>query len=349
MSCKASFKKDIQGVEMELDVNLETSTLEDLTPLNDFYDHYRALPLTLHANGTKIIGELWFRQGQGDYQDRLEYGVTLYNVGAFSAFFDLEFENQENERRHKVENENSHDEWDESLPRSSITNQKLPFNTKYSYCKGNAYFYSNIGSNVKVKGKITLKIEMANETKNDSIKMKNFKEFLCGTAFDRFDNEKNFTIICDGEHFSFNKTLLSMISEVFASMIQLPNGQEKLTNSVEIKDFSPDTIRTFQKVAFGEDNILKELYSPELLLFAEKYFIKPLAEKCKKYIIETLSNETICGTIRVAYLTDNEEMLKMASKYVKDNMADLKTSEEWLTFRKSNPDCMFKVYDYMFN
>ena len=347
MSCKASFKKDIQGVEMELDVNLETSTLEDLTPLNDFYDHYRTLPLTLHASGTQIIGELWFRQGQGDYQDRLEYGVTLYNVGAFSAFFDLEFENQENERRHKIENENSHDEWDESLPRSSITNQKLPFNTKYSYCKGNACFYSNIGSNVKVNGKITLKIEMANETKNDSIKMKNFKDFLCETAFDRFDKEKNFTIICDGEHFSFNKTLLSMISEVFACMIQIPDGKEKLSNSVEIKDFSPDTIRIFQKVAFGEDDLPKESFSPELLLFAQKYLIKPLAEKCKKNLLETLSNENICGTIRVAYLTDNEEMLKMAARYVKENLAELITFEEYLTFRKSNPDCMFKIYDYM--
>ena len=123
-------------MNLELDVNLETSTLQDLTSLNNSFDQYRALPLTLHASGTKIIGELWFRQGQGDYQDRLEYGVTLYNVGAFSAFFDLEFENQENERRHKVENENSHDEWDESLPRSSITTRNYHSTQSVHIVKG---------------------------------------------------------------------------------------------------------------------------------------------------------------------------------------------------------------------
>ena len=349
MSCNIASKKDIPVVKLELDVNLETSTLEDLTPLNKKFDYYRALSLNFCTNGTKIKGELWFRQELGEYKDDLQYGVTLYNVEAFSAFFDLDFKNQENDRRHKVENENSHNEKDLSRLSKTSTNQKLPLNTKCSYCKGKIMFGSNIGSNIKVNGKITLKIELAIETENDSIKMKNFKDFLCETAFVRFDEEKNFTIICEGEQFGFNKTLLCMISEVFASMIQLPNGQEKLTNSVEIKDFSSDTIRAFQKIVFGEEeDISNELFSPELLLFAQKYFIKPLAEKCKKHLLETLSNENIYEIIRVAYLTDNEEILKMAATYAKENLAELKTSGEWLAFRKSNPDCMFKVYDYMY-
>ena len=149
---------------MELDVNLETSTLEDLTPLNKKFDYYRALSLNFCTNGTKIKGELWFRQLLGEYKDTLQYGVTLYNVEAFSAFFDLDFENQENDRRQIVENENSNNGKDLSRLSKTSTNQKLPLNTKCSYCKGKIMFGSNIGSNIKVNGKITLKIELAIET-----------------------------------------------------------------------------------------------------------------------------------------------------------------------------------------
>ena len=347
MSFKMVSKQDIHGVKLDFDVNLETSTLEDLSIQASLSRIYRTLPLTFTANDTEIKGELWFLESAYS-KSALEIGVTLYNVDEFSAFFSLELETvDDNIEQLKIGI--SYKGNNLSCVSKTSTNQKLPANTTYAICKQTFYFPNEIGANVKVNGEITLKIELPIETTTDSTKMKNFKKLLCGNTFARFSNEENFTIICEGEQFGFNKTLLCMISEVFASMIQLPNGQEKLTNSVEIKDFSSDTIRAFQKIVFGEEeDISNELFSPELLLFAQKYFIRPLAEKCKKHLLETLSNENIYEIIRVAYLTDNEEILKMAATYAKENLAELKTSGEWLAFRKSNPDCMFKVYDYMY-
>ena len=41
--------KDIHVVKLELDVNLETSTLEDVSVLNNMSVHARNLPLTFNA------------------------------------------------------------------------------------------------------------------------------------------------------------------------------------------------------------------------------------------------------------------------------------------------------------
>ena len=89
MSCKVISKKETPLVELELDVNLETSTLEDIASLNDDFYHCRALPLTLSSNSTDIKGELWFR-----IHNSLEFGVTLYNVVIMSAYFDLILEDR---------------------------------------------------------------------------------------------------------------------------------------------------------------------------------------------------------------------------------------------------------------
>ena len=72
-----------------------------------------------------------------------------------------------------------------------------------------------------------------------------------------------------------------MISEVFARVIQASNSQEALTNSMVIEDFASDTIRAFQRVAFGNDEIKDEDLTPELLMFAQKYLMKKLVMKIK--------------------------------------------------------------------
>ena len=83
-------------------------------------------------------------------------------------------------------------------------------------------------------------------------------------------------------------------------------------------------------------------------MFANKYLIEPLVAKCKDQIIGTLNNEDVFDVIKAAYLINDEEMLMAASKHLKKNLNELKNSEEWLTFEKSNPTCMNKVLRKMF-
>ena len=197
MSFKMISKKDFHGVKLDFDVNLETSSLEDLSIQESLSGIYRTLPLTLIANDTEIKGELWFLEDEESKQI-LEIGVTLYNVEEFSAYFSLKLESLENEIE-QVKNGNSYKGKDLSILSKTSTNQKLPANTTYAICRQTFYFPNEMGSNVKVIGKITLKIELPTKTTTDSTKMKNFKNLLCENTFARFSHEENFTIICDGE------------------------------------------------------------------------------------------------------------------------------------------------------
>ena len=80
MSCDVASQKDIPVVKLELDVNLETSALEDLSVLNDMSVHARTLPLTFNVNGTDTKGNLFFIQKNSQH---LYFGVTLFKLQEF--------------------------------------------------------------------------------------------------------------------------------------------------------------------------------------------------------------------------------------------------------------------------
>ena len=140
-----------------------------------------------------------------------------------------------------------------------------------------------------------------------------------------------------------NKTLLSLVSEVFQKMLQ-GNSKEAQENCVEISDFSPDTIRTFEKFSFSSEKIKPEEITVELLMFANKYFMKPLETKCKNYFVSTLNKDNLQDFIKAAYDIDDEKMLQVGAKYFSRIKSDLKDSEEWKNFENQNSKCMNKVY-----
>ena len=134
-----------------------------------------------------------------------------------------------------------------------------------------------------------------------------------------------------------------MTSEVFARMIQASKSKEAISNSVIIDDFAPDTIKAFQRVAFGNEEIKDKDLTPELLMFAQKYLVKPLVTKIKENLMDSMTNENVFDVIKVAYLIDDEDMFKEACKYLKEKKDELKDSVEWKTFGQDHPACMIKA------
>ena len=122
----------------------------------------------------------------------------------------------------------------------------------------------------------------------------------------------------------------------------------KRQNSIEIEDFASKTIKSFQNVVFGDDIVTIEDYTPELLLFAQKYFIKPLISKSAKYLGKTLTQENVFGVCKIAHLIDQENLLQKASEFLKQNMEKMLNTEDWKNFEKSHPDCMVRIYRLMF-
>ena len=197
--------------------------------------------------------------------------MILYNVKDFKLTYkrlNVRYENLENQRvgfdftRGTI--------GDLSLPNIDI-NKKLPIGTPFVQCK--MYLHESL------VWEFSLQIELDGHfgTKED----KKFKHFISSEVISQLEVEKNFTIKCHGESFQFNKNLLSKMSEVFKQMVG-GNSKEAKSNCVEINDFAPKTIRAFDRVAFGNDPIKNEDLTTDLLMFANKYFMKPLMQKCKK-------------------------------------------------------------------
>ena len=149
MSCIVTSNKDIHVVKLELDVNLETSTLEDLSVLNNMSVHARNLPLTFNVNGTETKGNLFFIQN--NTPSFLYFGVTLFKVQNFSAHFDLNLENTtgqgHNDSYHvKCYKDSRHGDSLSELLKSS-TRQKFPIDTKYATLNADVFFKNEITSN----------------------------------------------------------------------------------------------------------------------------------------------------------------------------------------------------------
>ena len=175
-----------------------------------------------------------------------------------------------------------------------------------------------------------------------------FMSIISPEVMTQMNEDLNFTIKCNGQSFGFNKTLLSLTSEVFYKMINSSITKESQTNSVEINDFLPETIQSFWKIVHGKEMSKKEEFTPELLLLSQKYFIKPLIAKCVYHFMKTLTKENVFEVVKIAHLIDEENLLKTASKFLKQNREKMIKTEEWKNFKKSHPDCMIRIYRLMF-
>ena len=263
--------------------------------------------------------------------------MILYNVKDFKLTY-----KRLNERYERLENQRVGFNFtrgtigDPSLPNIDI-NKKLPIGTPFVQCK--MYLHESL------VWEFSLQIELDGHfgTKED----KKFKHFISSEVISQLEVEKNFTIKCHGESFQFNKSLLSMMSEVFKQMV-CGNSKEAKSNCVEIKDFAPETIRAFGRVAFGDESIKNEDLTTDLLMFANKYFMKPLMKKCRNNLILILNNDNLGEIVKVAYHIDDEELLKVCAKHLLQNKAELNNTEEWKHFAKANADCMNKVCQMMF-
>ena len=355
--------------EIEVKINIpDTSILRDHSS-NCFIETectlFRSLPFTLILNGKTIDGDLCIHREHSYYDnyDEIEVGIAFYKnkmVECFSIKAKLDILNLETQKRTIKEFRDQFSKNERySTDRLFDTIKKARYGIEKSLNKTNdavhaesCYIVTNAvsSSHLSIKGSIFLDLrnDFLKTPKEESIptsKLKNFKSLICEDAFAQLEN--NFKIICQGEEFQFNKTLLSMVSEVFAKMVQGSFNKEATSNSVEIIDFSADTIRTFQKFAFENEEIKDEEMNMELLMFAQKYLMKPLIAKCRERLFANITHGNVFEIIKTAYFIDDEDVFKEASEYLKANSDELKDTDDWLSFEDANPKIIAKVYRFM--
>ena len=337
---------DYQQIKVKIDAK-SLNEGEEIKSSNNNVVFFKTFPFTFCKDDVEIFGDFWIKEYKPNEEGntKIVLGLTLYNMKTFIADMEMILSNVDN-RSKIIERKTKFQEaicYNTDSLRSKIFDEKFPNNHMRAALHTMDLLYepiSCISTSLKAKINIMIKPSKSSSMNNQ---MQNFMSILSHETFSQFSKDNNFSMICQGEEFKFNKSLLSMISEVFSRMIQASNSKEALTNSVEINDFSPDTIRVFQRIAFGNDEIKDEDLTPELLMFAQKYLMKKLVAKIKLRLLDSLTNDNVFDVIKAAYLIDDQDMFKEASKYLLKNIKQLKGTPEWNTFKNDHNDCLIEA------
>ena len=130
-------------------------------------------------------------------------------------------------------------------------------------------------------------------------------------------------------------------------MIETTNTLEATTGCVEIVDFSPEVIESFKKVVFGNDRLDVKDLTVELLMFGNKYAIESLVKVIADHLSNNLSMENIYAVIEAAYLIDDDDLLKVCAKFLRENHGKFEDDEKWDQFQKLHPNCFVKIVNFM--
>ena len=338
LTFEESESSDFKKIQFDIDIKINEEGEDHTSKMS--CELFKTFPFTFLLNDSKIYGDLWIKKSLPDQAGKSFFwlGVTIYNLKSFLVDMNMLLIDANNpNNKIEVKPNMIKSIFRTSKLRSKVNEGKSPI------CATAEYKFTSSISLASLNGKFILTIETKENNLSKDNKMKNFKSFLCDEAISNLDDDKNFTLICEGEKFHFNKSLLSIISEVFGRMIQASNSKEALTNSVQIDDFSTDTIKAFQRVTFGSDEIKDEDLTPDLLMFAQKYLMKRLVMKIKARLMDSLTIENVFDVIKAAYLIDDQDMFKKASKYLLKNKEQLKGTPEWNAFKKEHSDCMIEA------
>merc|ERR1712150_288900 len=150
----------------------------------------------------------------------------------------------------------------------------------------------------------------------------------------------DFQIVCQGEEFDFNRSILCKMSPVFERMLANTSLEEHKNGRVEIIDTTPETIRALKNF-LSLSYIQKEELTFEMLLFADKYDISPLYKLCQDYLCNAITKENVFDVIKAANYTKDEELIGKSAQFIRANLGvfDIGENPEWSKFCKENPDC----------
>ena len=299
--------KDIQlvhGVKHVTFDNFELNFLdfEHLSQVNVQGNGVYLLSIKIKLDGVHVVGDIY------KYENNPEMGFTLYDVQDFDMKYDLTAKKYNSQTFQLTGRHLGSDTKGPITDLTMSTVNRSKKITSYCTCKISLDDPRTIAS---IKGKISFRITLKNELQQNENLQSCVTSFFCNDAIENLIQEKNFIMKCDGQEFHFNKTLLCMISDVFRTMIQGNLGTESQSGLVEIVDFSPDTIRAFQRIVFenkvlnGQDPII------DLMMFADKYFIIPLKQKCIKGLVTYLSNENVYDAIKIAAQIQDDDLINL--------------------------------------
>ena len=114
------------------------------------------------------------------------------------------------------------------------------------------------------------------------------------------------------------------------------NGfQDSKSVVTEEKEFSKQTVGDFLKYLYCEQ-LLKEEFTPELLLMAEKYDVKKLIQDCSQELMKGLDSENVLDILKVAFLVNQDCLMIKARTFLFKNPS-IFISHKWGQMIQTHP------------
>ncbi|GBN50549.1 Speckle-type POZ protein B [Araneus ventricosus] len=139
------------------------------------------------------------------------------------------------------------------------------------------------------------------------------------------------------EAFPVHKAVLAARSSVFKTMFDT-DMKEKFTNTIEIDDIEPNTMRQFLLYIYCDtlENIQWE-NACSLYLAAEKYAVLGLKEWCSSFLKMNFSLTNVCEILVLADMLRDEELKNSAQNFIQNNDTVIMNSNEWKHFAQKHP------------
>ena len=194
-----------------------------------------------------------------------------------------------------------------------------------------------------VKGHIIVEFEPSREM----ILKEKFKNYITSCLVFKPDGKgEDFTIVCQGEEFGFNKSILCNISPAFEAMLTNPCLKENQEGRVEIIDTTPKTIQGLKNI-LTENYIMEKDITVDLLILADKYRIEPLYKFCQEHLCDSITKETILDVVKAADLISDEELMSKSAEFIAMNRGTFEENPAWDKFCEENPKCSNKILKLM--
>ena len=155
-------------------------------------------------------------------------------------------------------------------------------------------------------------------------------------------------IECQGEMIEFHKSLLAKIRDGFQNMVENPNFIESHNGVITMKEVSPNTVKAFKKLLYDDGNLIEATdLDAELMLFCDRYNIKPMVDLCSQHLQNQITKENLMEIVDAAFKINDDDLLKKAVDFVRLNYGSFEEIEEWKDFIKSNPKCVAKMMEFI--
>ena len=153
-------------------------------------------------------------------------------------------------------------------------------------------------------------------------------------------------MICNNTTVSFDKKVLCSISDVFKTMFENPNNIESQNGAVCLEEVDPSTVEALQR--FLCDSYIKEDdLNISMLLFADRYNIKPIFELCLNHLMKNVTRENFVEIAKVADMINARTLFKAVAEFICKNIGTFEDDPEIRKFMRSNPECFAKVLETM--